>query len=399
MRPLKSKNLLLVVPHFKAFIADQANLIKPYFKKMVVLMPMPRFSRVALGIPYLNGHFRFLKLAMDSCNEPLLRYTLLHPKFFTLPLEILRKRNSYLAARSCVKTLSRNSPDINLIHAHFLDVNGFIGAVLKNLCNKPLILTAHGGDVYSVPFRDEYYRALIDYTLKKADRVITVSEHNRRILVSLGVQHKKLNVIPNGYDETLFRFIPSNEARTRLDLPHNKKILLSIGNLVDVKGHAYLIYAMRTVSRIRKDVLLIIVGSGLLKEKLCKLIEKLDLKQEVLLTGDRKHAEIPMWMNACDVFILPSLNEGFPTVIPEAMACGKPVIGTRVGGIPEAIATNDVGVLVDPADSEALAHAILEALDRKWMPQIILNYAKRYSWDSLVSQILEIYRQVLVCVE
>jgi glycosyltransferase involved in cell wall biosynthesis len=99
-------------------------------------------------------------------------------------------------------------------------------------------------------------------------------------------------------------------------------------------------------------------------------------------------------MNASDIFVLPSLREGFPAVIPEAFACGKPVIGTRVGGIPEALTNQEVGLLVDPEDSVALANAISAALDRKWQESSIIDHARIYSWSNLVSQILEVYRRL-----
>lgn len=123
-------------------------------------------------------------------------------------------------------------------------------------------------------------------------------------------------------------------------------------------------------------------------------MDKLGLNGRILLLGRRPHDEIPMWMNASDIFVLPSLGEGFPTVIPEALACGKPVIGTRVGGVPEALADPNVGILVDSRDSLALANAILTALKKKWQTEIIVNYAKRYSWGKIVEKILEIYQAV-----
>jgi len=92
---------------------------------------------------------------------------------------------------------------------------------------------------------------------------------------------------------------------------------------------------------------------------------------------------------------LPSLGEGFPTVLPEAMACGKPVIGTEVGGVSEIITNQEVGMLVSPKDAEALASTIIEALQKKWWPEIILNHAKQYSWSHLIPQIISTYEKVL----
>jgi glycosyltransferase involved in cell wall biosynthesis len=393
MKILKSLSLLFIVPHFKVFIKDQVTYIKPYVKEATILMPMPLFSRIVLKLPYLERHFRFLQLAVESCND-LQNYRYFCPKYFTLPIEVLRKRNCHLAMKSCVSVISKNSVDFDLIHAHFLE-NGFIGAYLKNLYNKPLIVTAHGGDVYDLPFRDHWYNSLAKFVLSEADEVITVSKFNAEKLLSLGVSSNKLHVIPNGYDERLFKPIPAVKAREKLGLPLNKKILLSIGSLVNVKGHTYLISAMPLVLRKRKDVLLIIVGSGPLKELLQRIIKNYGLEGHVILVGGRMHEEIPLWMNASDIFILPSLQEGFPTVIPEAMACGKPIVATKVGGVPEVIASDELGTLVPPEDPELLSWAILEGLNRKWDSTTILEHAKKYSWSKLAKQILMTYQKAL----
>ena len=184
-------------------------------------------------------------------------------------------------------------------------------------------------------------------------------------------------------------------ARKKLGLPLNKNLLLSVGGLVDVKGHTYLVDAMRIVLKKRNDVILVIVGSGSLKERLQKKAKELGLNGKILFVGGKRHNEIPTWMNASDLFVLPSLSEGFPTVIPEAMACGKPVVGTKVGGVPEIITNQEVGLLVNPKDPEKLALAIVDALNKTWSSEAILNHAKQYSWNTLVPRIISVYKEVL----
>jgi len=393
MEILKSLSLLLIVPHFKVFIKDQVINIKPYVKEVTILMPMPLFSCIALKLPYLERYFRFLRLKVESFND-LRNYRYLCPKYFTLPIDVLRKRNCYLATKSCINVISKNNIDFNLMHAHFLE-NGFIGTYLKNLYEKPLVVTAHGGDVYDLPFRDRWHNSLARFVLAEADQVITVCKFNAEKLLSLGISSNKLYIIPNGYDEGLFKPVSTVKARERLGLPQNKKILLSVGNLTDAKGHIYLINAMPLVLRKRKDVLLIIVGSGPLKELLQSMVKKYGIEDYVMLVEGRRHEEIPLWMNASDIFVLPSLQEGFPTVIPEAMACGKPIVATRVGGVPEAIVSSDLGILVEPKNGEALASGILEALEKDWDTDTILKHAKKYSWSELVKQILLVYQKAL----
>jgi len=121
--------------------------------------------------------------------------------------------------------------------------------------------------------------------------------------------------------------------------------------------------------------------------------DRYGLEDYAILVGGRRHEEIPIWMNASDIFVLPSLKEGFPTVIPEAMACSKPIVATRVGGVPEAIYSDELGILIPPKDPESLAWAILEALYRKWDSNIILEHARRYSWSELAKQILLVYQK------
>ena len=112
------------------------------------------------------------------------------------------EREIHICRRKAVlKTISKKSVRFDLIHAHFLE-NGFIGGNLKDLHNVPLVITAHGGDVYDAPFRDSWGNAFARHVLRKADRVITVSQFNANILLSFGVSVRKLNVIPNGFDES-----------------------------------------------------------------------------------------------------------------------------------------------------------------------------------------------------
>ena len=393
MIALKSKKLLIISPHFRVFIRDQAELIRPYFNNISVVMPFPRFSRVA-SIPYFNRFFYFSNLAEESRIKPERNFNMISPGFFTLPIETIRKRNCFLAARSGIKALEKTGVCFDLIHAHFLDL-GFFGAAVKRQYNKPLVVTAHGGEVYDLAFRNKWYRTLYCHVLNKADHVIAVSQFIEEKLLSLGVSPNKLSVISNGFDEKLFKPFSTIAARKKLGLPLNKKILISIGNLVDVKGHTYLIDAMRIVLKKRNDVILVIVGSGSLKEPLQKKTRELGLDGKILFVGQKKHEEIPLWMNACDVFVLPSLCESFGVVIIEALACGKPVVATCVGGIPEIIAEKDFGILVKPVCPLSLSEGLLEAIERKWVRSKISLYAKKYSWANIVQNILKVYNDVL----
>ena len=130
-------------------------------------------------------------------------------------------------------------------------------------------------------------------------------------------------------------------ARRTLGLPPDRKILLAVGNLVEVKGHRYLVEAMAEVVKERQDVLCVIVGSGPLRGRLERQVRALGLEEHVRFVGGKPHEEIPIWMNACDVFVLPSLNEGNPTVMFECLGSWRPFVGRDVGGVREIIISND----------------------------------------------------------
>lgn len=389
---LLSKKLLVLAPFFKTYIRDQTVLIRPHFDNVNVLVPIPRFSKLVSSLPTIGHNFDFIRQATTSYTEN--NCNLIFSKFFTLPIEAIRKRNCHLAAKSCSHTLASNAMAFDLIHAHFIEL-GYLGGLLKEKQGTPFVLTAHGTDVYETPFRNSWYNSLAKFILRKADYIITVSQFNSEKLLKLGVSSNKICVIPNGYDDVLFKPVSSLYMRQKLGLPINKKILLSVGNLIDEKGHVYLIDAMCSVLKKYPNVLLVVVGSGPLKKQLQKKVDYLGLNSQILFVGSRSHNEIPIWMNASDFFILPSIAEGLPTVIPEAMACGKPVISTCVGGIPEILSNSDLGIIVNPKNHQELSEAILNALNIKWDNEFISDYSKRYSWDYLVKQILQVYTVLL----
>lgn len=386
----KPETLLTISPHFEVFIRDQVTHLRPYFKEITALIPIPYFLGAVSRMPVLGRRFDCLGGSLRSCNESLPGITIIPSKFLTLPIEVLRKRNFYISSKSCIKTVSRSSVSFDLIHSYFVE-NGFTGAKLKNLYGKPFVLTVPGGDAYEQPFLDSWYNALARYVLGEADEIITVSQFNAKHLLSVGVSQSRLHVIPNGYDERLFKPGATFEAREKLGLPLQKKILLTVGNLVAIKGHTYLLDAMKLVLRERRDVLLVIVGAGSLSEVLGRKVAELKLEKNVLFVGWKEHGEIPAWISACDVFVFPSLNESFGVAVIEAMACGKPVVGTCVGGLPEIVRRDDVGILVKPADPKSLSEGILEALNKNWETGVITEFSRQYSFANIAEKIIRVY--------
>ena len=283
---------------------------------------------------------------------------------------------------------------VDLIHAHMTWPSGAVAVELKARLNVPPVITEHTSD----DFRTAAERGDPCWTkaFGASDAIIRVRGGDIDLFKPLGVPEEKIHVIANGYDADQFFPMSVSESRTRLQLPQDKKILLYVGAPYDlVKGHRFFIEAVSRIVRHRQDVLGVIVGSGKLDGSLKRQIEELDLGQYVHLAGAKSHSEIPLWMNACDLFVLPSLNEGNPTVMFEALGCGKPFVGTRVGGVPEVITSEEYGLLVEPGNSDALAEKILLALTKEWDQESILQHAAQYTWDAIGQQITKVYSSVL----
>ncbi len=293
-----------------------------------------------------------------------------------------------------VKSLmQKHGTKFDLIHSHFTWSAGYAGARLKEEYGIPFVVTGHGYDVYSLPFKDDEWRAKIEYVLNTADHIITVSQSNLACIQKLDVS-TPVTVIPNGFRSDLFYPRDASECRKALNLPLDKKIILTVGNLEPVKGQTHLIEAVQKILLERKDILCVIVGAGKLRTALERQIRSLGLQDYVLLAGGKPHDEIPLWMNACDLFVLPSLRESFGVVQIEAMACGKPIVATRNGGSEEIVISEEYGLLVEPADSEDLAEKIPVALDREWDRETILAYVERFAWENIAKDIIKIYRSL-----
>ena len=202
-------------------------------------------------------------------------------------------------------------------------------------------------------------------------------------------------VIPNGYDSKAFYPREKDKCREKLGLLADATILFNVGNLIEVKGHKYLIETMQLLSKERNNIFCYIAGTGKLDKDLEDSISNQNLQNVVHLIGWCPDDEIAFWMNACNIFVLPSLSESFGIVQLESMACGKPVVATRNGGSEEVVISDKYGLLAEPADPEDLAEKILVALDREWNREEILAYAERYTWGGIGKEIVDIYRQTI----
>jgi glycosyltransferase involved in cell wall biosynthesis len=301
-------------------------------------------------------------------------------------IEKLYKRTLGLTIK-CLKC--RKNYDI--IHVQFSKGWGslpaaLVGAMVSTLLKKRYMITYHNPKVTN--------KYLFNFCLKHADICFLVSEKQRDMIKQNYNQFlPKIRTITNGFENNLFLPLNHSECRNKLNLPENKKIIVTIGNLLEVKGHIYLIEAVEMIVAKRQDILCIIIGSGPLEQKLKHKISTSNLEKNIFLVGSKSHSEIPIWINACDLFVLPSLSECNPTVMFECLGCGKPFVGSKVGGVPEVIDSEKYGFLVESGNSHTLAEAIKTALDKNWNEKIILDHSSKFTWGEISKKIEEAYQE------
>lgn len=383
---LKDKTLLILTPSYpnedESFIAEtfvkyQVDELKRYFKKIIVIAPVLRSF----------GYLKKDRLCKDYTYENVEVY---FPRSIYIPLFWLSRiliDNRLQAVERCIE---EHHLHFDLIHAHFTWPSGYIGVRLKEKYGKPVVTTIHeNGDWFDQEVGMDH--PLINTAWSGADALIRV---NRKDVPVLKRYNEQVYSIPNGFS-TFFHPIDAAIARERLGLPGDVKIIFTLGNLIKRKGFNYLIDAMEQICNQRDDVLCFIGGAGSEKGDLQGQIDRLRLGEKVKLLGSVPSDILPLWMNACDLFVLPSLSESFGVVQIEALACGKPVVSARNRGSEEVVISDEYGLLVEPADPEDLAEAILVALDREWDREAILRYAERFTWENIAEEIVEVYTQIL----
>lgn len=384
------KNLLIVCNRYPdmenkyiggIFINEQINYLKKWFKEIYVISP------AIYGIEY------FRKTHHKDYEFDNVR--ILFPKYVNLPLFYFYFRDVwiYLEKRAIIKSIKEKKIQFDLIHAHYTWPSGAVAAELGKEFQVPLVITEHTSDTFEKAIKNKDNQYIKSW--KFCDAIIRIRKGDMKFFDSVGISSGKTNYIPNGYDAKKFAKFDKIFCQKKLNIPLNKKVVLTVGNLDEVKGHKYLIEAMVEIKKFRDDVFCIIVGQGNLETKLKKQIIESGLEKEVKLVGMIKHYEIPIWINACDIFVLPSLNEGNPTVMFECLGCGKPFIGTTVGGIPEIITSEEYGLLCKPANSKELAQKILIALDNEWDSDKIMNYGHQFTWENIAEEIIKVYEKIV----
>jgi N-acetyl-alpha-D-glucosaminyl L-malate synthase BshA len=282
--------------------------------------------------------------------------------------------------------------DPDVIHCQFIS-SGIAGFLAKRIMEKPYVVYGRGSDVY-MPWA--FKNIVSKLVMRSADAMIALTEDMKSEMQK--IYNREVFLIPNGVDLNMFKNLSKNDLRSKFNVK-DENIVLFVGGFRFVKGVKYLIEAMNSIRQKNITTRLMLVGSEGDKEKLDGLVNDSDSKKYVILVGKVPHEKVAEYMVASDVFVLPSLSEGFPNVILEAMASGLPIVATRVGGLPHIVKHAENGFLVEPKNPEEIAEKVLLILEsealRKKMSDNNKETAKEYSWERVVAKLEEVYRSCI----
>lgn len=323
----------------------------------------------------------------------------LYPRKLTLPGARLGHRNGDAMLWSIARPLRRIRErwPFDVIHAHMLVPDGWAAAHVGAALRVPVVATAHRADVLDVPARGPRSRAQVARAVEEIDQVCAVSAAIGAAAEQLATPRRPVAIVPNGADTRAFRPRPAADARARLGLPAEGPIVSYVGKLVPRKGVDTLVEAMGLLARRPQGApLLVAAGIGEMRDGLERQAAELGVADRIRFAGKVAHDDVGWWMAAGDVFVLPSLSEGLPTVVCEAMNCGRPVVATAVDGTPEIVRDGTTGLLVPPGDAPALAAALARLLDDPALARRMGEEALRigqaeYTWEANARRMTGIY--------
>lgn len=344
---------------------------------------------VVAPLPYAPGFLRGTSRGYISAvpkTERIAGLRVHHPRYPLLP-GISMPAHGLLMYAGCLnlmRSLHQQQP-FDCIDAHYVFPDGLAAVLLGKSLRLPVMLTARGSDIHTFP-KFTTIRPQICWTLRNATRLAAVSPSLAQIMLELEPSIPRPEVIGNGVDT--MRFYPEDRllARAKIGVDPNIKLIVSVAALKHVKGIDLLVRAASLLKKSTPQCRLLFIGKGPDLSTLQRLASQLDCADTCKFVGPVANDKLRDFYNAADVTCLPSRNEGWPNVVLESLACGTPVVGTRVGAVPELLSDAGSGVLVN-ASAESIHQGLCEAVVREWNRDAIAARARSHSWDKVAERV------------
>ena len=380
-------------PVYGIFVHEQVKALKNLGHDVNVISPVPW---APFPINIINKKWN--QYSNINKYEQIEGIDVYHPRKITLPRKILYDKSGkfyYKAIKNITNKIHQNFK-FDIIHSHVSLPDGIAGSYLSDLFKVPSITTIHGQDLQQTININKKCYDKIGLSFKKNDAIIFVSEKLKDIAIEEFPRFSdKYHIISNGLN--LDKIFTIN---SRLKKQYkNKTVLLSVSNLKKTKGIDLNLKAVNKVTEKKENIYYIIVGDGTQKENLKSLAKELGIEENVEFTGRLPHDKVMEYMSICDVFSLPSWQEGFGIVYIEAMAHEKPVIACKGEGIDGIIKNGENGILVSPKSVNDLSKAIFHLLNndnlRKEISKKAQKTAKEYTWENNAINTMKLYKKLL----
>ncbi|MFO0550469.1 MAG: glycosyltransferase family 4 protein [Polyangiaceae bacterium] len=337
-----------------------------------VVNPMPWFP----GAGLFAGKTRASVSAQVPRRDVIADLPVRHPRFLHVPR--VTAVHAPLYALGVAKDAIALRGHYSVILSPFAYPDGVASVLLGEALGVPVVMKLHGGDI-NVGAKNPPVRRWIEWAFARVAHVIAVSYPLAEEAHRLGAAWSKISVVEDGVDQNLFAPRPKGPAREKLGLALHRRYVLYVGRLERRKGVFELMQAFDTLLERHADLDLLLVGDGE-DTSACKTWAETRWQGRVVMTGNVAPDAVAEFYTACDLATLPSYAEGTPNSVIEALACGRPVVATAVGGVPDMIHDQRMGELLAPKDVAALVDSFERSLSRTYDAQEIVRLTGRGSW-------------------
>ena len=389
---MHSTNILIITPSYpdennktigSIFVKRQVQELKKYVDNIYIVVPVPYYAKI------INSNTRKYSKSYSYDNVKVF-YLNTIPSILLSKFRYLQKLR-YISQFSAIERLIKSEDlEIDLIHAHFTNPSGILASMLKKKYGYKYVITIHENSNW---FMDEYNSddKYIFNSWISADTLIRV---NNADIPYLKEYNTHSIYIGNGFSPT-YKPIHQDSVRRALKLPEDAKILFGFGILSKRKGYHHLISAIKKLRIGQSNLFCYIAGAGPEYDNLQKQIINEEIDDCCYLLGFLPDEEIQLWLNAADLFIVPSEAESFGIVQIESLACGTPVIAFKNDGSETVLSSEMYGLICEENSPAGLERAITLGLEKEWNESEILEYSKKFTWDVIAAEILKTYHEII----